>query len=58
LARNHELLHNKTVDYFAQQLVLHFLFGILFMHKTYRPSIVSVVLQFKDLINENMKMSK
>jgi len=29
----------------------------LFMHKTYRPSIFSVLLQFKDLISENMKIS-
>jgi len=30
---------------------------ILFMHKTYSPSIFSVLLQFKDLISENMKIS-
>ena len=31
---------------------------ILFMLKTYRPSIFSVMLQLEDLISENMKMSK
>ena len=30
---------------------------ILFMHKTYSPRIFSVLLQFKDLISENMKIS-
>ena len=28
------------------------------MHKTYRPSIFSGLLQLKDLISENMKISK
>jgi len=28
------------------------------MHTTYRPSIFSVLLQFKDLISEDMKISK
>jgi len=28
------------------------------MHKTYRPSIYIVLLQLRDLISENMKISK
>jgi len=28
------------------------------MHKTYRPSTFSVILQLKDLISENVKISK
>jgi len=31
---------------------------ILLKHKTYRPSTFSVLLQLKDLISENMKISK
>jgi len=31
---------------------------ILLMHKTYRPSTFSVVLQLEDLLSKNMKMSK
>ena len=31
---------------------------ILLMHKTYRPSISIVLLQLRDLISENMKISK
>jgi len=31
---------------------------ILFMKKTYRPSSFSVLLQLKDLISKNMKISK
>jgi len=31
---------------------------ILFLNKTYRPSMFNVVLQFKDSISENMKISK
>ena len=62
LAQNHELLPNKTVDHFFHQLVLHILCkllwnAILFMHTTYRHSMFSVLLQFKDLISENMKIS-
>jgi len=30
---------------------------ILLMHKTYRPNMFSVLLQHKDLISENMKIS-
>ena len=59
LVRNHDLLHIKTVDYYFQfcTFCVNFLCkDILFMHKTYRPSIV--LLQFKDLISENMKISK
>ena len=46
------------------QLVLHILCklflcnDILLMHKTYRPSTFSVLLQLKDLISEKMKISK
>ena len=29
---------------------------MLFMHTTYRPSIFRVLLQFKDLISENIKI--
>jgi len=48
---------------FFHQLVLHILCkllcnDILFMHTTYRPNISSVLLQFKDWISENMKISK
>jgi len=52
LAQNHKRLHNKTVDYFFHQLVF------LFMHKTYRPCTFSVLLTHKDLISENMEISK
>ena len=31
---------------------------VLFMHTTYRPSMFGVLLQFKDLISENMKIYK
>ena len=31
---------------------------MLLMHKTYRPNMFSVLLQLKDLISENMKISK
>jgi len=31
---------------------------ILLMHKTYRSSMFSVLLHLKDLISENMKISK
>ena len=63
LARTHEHLHNKTVDYFFHQLVLHILckrlcINILLMHKTYRPSRLSVLLQLKVLISQNMKIFK
>ena len=50
LARNHEHLHNKTVDFYpihpinAQNLQTLITF--------------SVLLQLKDLISENMKISK
>ena len=37
---------SRTVDYFFHQLVLH---------KTYRPSTFSVMLQLKDLISETVK---
>jgi len=58
-----ELLHNKTVNYFFHQLVFAFCVNflcnnILFMLTIYRPSIFSVLLQFKDLISENLKISK
>ena len=56
LARNHEHLHNKTVDYCFHQLVLHILCN--FCAVTYRPSMFSVLLQLRDLIVENMKISK
>jgi len=52
-------LTQQTVDYIFHQLVLHNLCNdILLMHKTYRPSMFSVLLQFKDLISENIKISK
>jgi len=63
LARNHDHLHNITVDYSFHQLVLHILCvnllcnDFLLMHTTYRPSTFSVLLQL-DLISENMKISK
>ena len=55
LARNHEFLYNKTVDYcfinyFCTFCVNFLCNNILFMHKNYRPSIFSVLLQLKDLI--------
>ena len=55
-ARNHEHLHNKTVDNFFQELVLHILCkllcnNILLMHRTYRPSTFII-------LSENMKISK
>ena len=31
---------------------------IIFMHSTHRPSMFSVLLQVKDMISENMKISK
>ena len=60
LARNHEHLHNKTVDYICHQLVLCVCVcnDILLMHTTYRPSTFSVLLQLEDFISENMKISK
>jgi len=61
--QKNEHLHNKTVDYYFDQLVLHILGkklcnDILLMHTTYRPSTFSVLLQLKDLMSENMKISK
>jgi len=55
LARNHEHVDNKTVDYFFHQLVKHIFVcnAILLMHKT---SIFSVLLQLKDLISENIQI--
>jgi len=47
---NHEHLHNKTVDYFFHQLVFHILCKL--------TDIFSVLLQLKDLISENMKITK
>ena len=55
MARNHEFLYNKTVDYFFINYFCTFCVNILcnnilFMYKNYRPSIFSVLLQLKDLI--------
>ena len=44
---------------FIYILCEHFVpIDIRLMHKTYRPSMFSVLLQLKDLISENMKISK
>ena len=48
LSRNHEYLHNSTVDYSSYFSLTSFAhFDILLMHKTYRPSIFSILLQLK-----------
>ena len=61
-ARNHEHLHNKTVDFFyINQFCTFCVFlcnDILLVQTTYRPGTFSVVLQPNDLISENMKISK
>ena len=53
----------EITNNFFHELVLHILCellcnDILLMNKTYIPSMFSVLLQLKDLISENMKISK
>jgi len=50
----------KLTQQNSHRLVKHILCGSLvqwhiIIHETYRPRIVSVVLQLKDLVNENIK---
>jgi len=49
----------QLIILFIHKICANFLCNdILLMHKTYRPSIFSVLIQLKDLISENMKISK
>jgi len=46
------------INYFCTFCVNRLCNDILLMHITYRHSTFSVLLQLKDLISENMKISK